>query len=68
MLKRTVILFFPCLFLFLTGCGIKGELYLPDDPTNAYLSRIEKSIDEMRQQATGSEPAEKDTITYESEK
>lgn len=68
MLKRTVILFFPCLFLFLTGCGIKGELYLPNDPADAYLSRIEKSIDEMRQQHLGSEAADKDTITLESEK
>ncbi len=68
MLKRTVILFFPCLFLFLTGCGIKGELYLPNDPADAYLSRIEKSIDEMKKQATGSDSAEEDTIAYESEK
>lgn len=50
MMKRISILFFPCLFL--TACGIKGPLYLPEDPNDSYLSRIEKAIDEMTNDGT----------------
>ena len=45
MLKRSLILFFPCLLL--TGCGIKGPLYLPPNPNDSYLSRIGQQINEM---------------------
>lgn len=54
--KRFLILFFPCLFL--TGCGIKGPLYLPPDPNDSYLSRIGKQINEWTgQDMVGPAPA-----------
>ena len=57
MLKRSLILFFPCLLL--TGCGIKGPLYLPPNPNDSYLSRIGQQINEMTGEDTvGAAPAD----------
>ena len=57
MLKRSLILFFPCLLL--TGCGIKGPLYLPPNPNGSYLSRIGQQINEMTGEDTvGAAPAD----------
>lgn len=61
---RYLILFFP--FLLFTGCGIKGPLYLPPDPNDSYLSRVQSSINEMTGQDTvGQAPAEVQDITIE---
>ena len=57
MLKRSLILFFPCLLL--TGCGIKGPLYRPPNPNDSYLSRIGQQINEMTGEDTvGAAPAD----------
>lgn len=57
MLKRSLILFSPCLLL--TGCGIKGPLYLPPNPNDSYLSRIGQQINEMTGEDTvGAAPAD----------
>ena len=36
----------------LSGCGMQGPLYLPPNPEDSYLSRIEKTLNEMTGQTT----------------
>lgn len=36
----------------LSGCGMQGPLYLPPNPDDSYLSRIEKTLNEMTGQTT----------------
>lgn len=38
--------------LSLSGCGMQGPLYLPPNPDDSYLSRIEKTLNEMTGQTT----------------
>ncbi len=33
--------------VLLSGCGMQGPLYLPPNPEDSYLSRIQKSLNEM---------------------
>ena len=36
----------------LSGCGMQGPLYLTPNPDDSYLSRIEKTLNEMTGQTT----------------
>lgn len=48
--KRLFFLLMPCFFA--SGCGIKAPLYLPPDPNDSYLSRIQKSVNDLTGQDT----------------
>lgn len=52
--------------LCLTGCGIKGPLYLPPDPNDSYLSRIEQELNDMTGTSTATEaPIQEDQLIIE---
>ena len=54
--------------LALTGCGIKGPLYLPPDPNDSYLSRIEQELNDMTGGDTASEAPEPEEQIWIEEK